>query len=114
MENCIFCKIINRSLPARIIFEDEDTLAFHDINPQAPVHILIIPKKHIAGIADLEDGDRELIGKLILIARDQAKSLGLEGDGYRLVFNNGKFGGQQVYHLHLHLLGGRPLHWPPG
>lgn len=114
MGNCIFCKIADRSLPAKIIFEDKDVVAFHDINPQAPVHILIIPKKHVAKIADLDDSDQELVGKLILVARNQARLLNLERDGYRLVFNNGRFGGQQVYHIHLHLLGGRPFRWPPG
>jgi histidine triad (HIT) family protein len=109
----IFLKIINKQIPARIAFEDDRCLAFHDVNPQAPVHVLIIPKKVIATTDDLVDEDRETVGHLHLVAVRLAKELGL-AEGYRLVINCKGHGGQTVPHLHLHLLGGRPLGWPPG
>ncbi len=113
MSDNIFRKIIDRQIPARIVHEDEQSLAFHDINPQAPVHILIIPKKEIATLDDAEPADAPLLGHLLLVARKLASDLGL-GQGYRLVINCKAHGGQTVPHLHVHLLGGRAMHWPPG
>ena len=113
MKDCLFCKIAEGSIPADILYQDDDVLVFRDIHPMAPHHLLVIPRKHIARVEDLESGDTELAGKLILTAKKVAKDLGLK-KGYRLVFNNGSHGGQQVLHIHLHLLGGRPLRWPPG
>jgi histidine triad (HIT) family protein len=114
MSETIFSKIIRKEIPADIVFEDDDILAFRDINPQAPHHILLIPKKEIATINDVESDDAELIGKIIIRAKLIAKELGFAEDGYRLVFNCNKHGGQDVYHIHLHLLGGRQMKWPPG
>lgn len=110
----IFQKIIDREVPADIVYEDDDVLAFHDVNPQAPTHVLVIPKKPIQSVAQAEDGDAELLGRLLLVAARIATDLGLGRDGYRLVTNIGQHGGQSVYHLHVHLLGGRQLKWPPG
>jgi histidine triad (HIT) family protein len=112
-EKTIFKRIIDREIPARIIHEDDRCLAFHDVNPQAPTHVLVIPKKEIASIAELNEGDAQLAGHLLLVVRDLAEKLGLKG-GYRVVANCGPDGGQSVDHLHLHLLGGRALQWPPG
>lgn len=109
----IFQKIIDREIPAEILYEDEQALAFRDISPQAPVHVLVIPKKPIAQIEHMTAEDGPLIGHLIKTATKIAKELELE-DGYRLVINNGEQGGQTVFHLHVHLLGGRALSWPPG
>ena len=114
MKNCIFCRIIAGESPARIIHEDEQLLVFHDLQPQAPVHLLLVPKKHLARIQDLTPADKELMGHLLYTASSVAKNLGLQQNGYRLVINNGRNGGQAVFHLHLHLLGGRPMLWPPG
>lgn len=113
MENCIFCKIANKGIPSTVIYEDEDVFAFRDLNPQAPEHILIIPKKHIARIENLEDCDVNVMGKVMLAAKKVADKLGLE-NGYRCVFNNGADGGQEVEHIHLHLMGGRKFGWPAG
>ena len=110
----LFSKIIRREIPADIVFEDEHVLAFRDINPQAPVHVLFIPKREIATLNDLVDGDEALVGRLHLAAAAYAKREGFADDGYRVVINCGRDGGQSVYHIHLHLLAGRPLHWPPG
>lgn len=112
--DCIFCKIVSKEIPAKIVFENERIIAFEDINPQAPTHILIIPKKHIPYISELSEEDISLVGELIYTAKKIAKEKGLEKDGYRLVFNNGKNAGQEVFHIHLHLLGGRVFRWPPG
>lgn len=112
-EKSIFKKIIDREIPAEIIYEDELCLAFKDVNPQAPVHVLVIPKQEIPSIDHLENEDQELAGHLILTVGKIAKMLGLE-NGYRMIVNTGAEGGQTVDHLHLHLLGGRSLHWPPG
>jgi len=109
----IFLKIIEKKIPARIAYEDERCLAFHDVNPQAPVHVLIIPRKVIPTHADLREEDRELLGHMHLVAARLAEQLGL-GDGYRLVLNCKERAGQTVPHLHLHLLGGRDFQWPPG
>jgi len=114
MSDCLFCKIANREMDSDIIYEDDDVVAFHDINPQAPTHILIIPRKHIPTMADAQDTDQLLLGKLLLIAKDLANDAGLEENGYRLVMNTGEQGGQAVYHIHLHVLGGRAMQWPPG
>jgi len=114
MELCIFCKIIKKEMPAKIVAEDEFSLAFEDINPQAPVHILIIPKKHYSSLIDIPEEERSLLGHLMIKAREIAKEKGLEKTGYRLVLNTGKDAGQAVFHIHLHLLGGREMSWPPG
>ncbi|HEU0209208.1 MAG TPA: histidine triad nucleotide-binding protein [Candidatus Udaeobacter sp.] len=109
----IFEKIIAREVPAKIIWEDEDAIAFHDVDPQAPVHVLIVPKKALPRLSDANDDDRELLGKLLLVARDVANKLKLSS-GYRVVINCGPDAGESVPHLHVHLLGRRALAWPPG
>ncbi|KPJ91880.1 MAG: zinc-binding protein [Gammaproteobacteria bacterium SG8_15] len=113
MSDTIFSKIISREIPADIVYEDEECLAFKDINPQAPMHILIIPKKPIARLADAASADQQMLGLLMLKAAEIAEQQGY-GDAFRLVVNNGSGAGQAVFHLHLHILGGRPLSWPPG
>jgi len=114
MTETIFDKIISKEIPADIVYEDNDFLAFNDINPQAPIHILIIPKKRIPTINDLQPDDSKLIGEMVVIAKNIAEEKKLSKDGYRLIFNCNENGGQTVYHIHLHLLGGRSLSWPPG
>ena len=109
----IFKRIIDKEIPAKILFEDEECLAFHDVSPQAPTHVLVIPKKEISSLAQASDQDQALLGHLLLVARRVAEQLKLD-DGYRVVINCGANGGQSVDHLHLHLLGGRQLKWPPG
>jgi histidine triad (HIT) family protein len=111
MADTIFSKIIKREIPAAIVFEDDELLAFKDINPQAPVHILIIPKKPVPSVNDLSDSDAMLIGKIVLRAKELAKEFGIAESGYRLVFNCNSDGGQEVYHLHCHLIGGKKLKW---
>lgn len=113
MPDTIFGRIIRGEIPARIEHDDDLCLAFHDVAPQAPTHVLVIPKKPIPSLAEAEDDDEQLLGHLVLVATRLARKLGL-GDGYRLVVNCGRNGGQSVDHLHVHLLGGRPLAWPPG
>lgn len=113
MQDNIFLKIINKEIPAKILYEDDCCLAFHDIHPQAPVHVLIIPRKVIATHADITEADRELLGHLHWVAHQLAVQLGLQ-DGYRLVINCKERAGQAVPHLHMHLLGGRDMAWPPG
>jgi histidine triad (HIT) family protein len=113
MSETIFTKIINREIPADIVYEDDRALAFKDVNPQAPTHILVIPKKTIPQIAAAEAQDQDLLGHLLLIVKQVAAQVGLD-NGYRVVINNGSDGGQTVDHLHLHLLGGRSMQWPPG
>ena len=110
----LFSKIIRREIPADIVFEDEHVLAFRDIHPQAPVHVLFIPKREIATLDDAGEGDAALLGRLSLAAAAYARREGFAADGYRVVMNCGRDGGQSVYHIHLHLLAGRALHWPPG
>ena len=110
----IFERIAAGEIPASIVQQDGDVLAFHDINPQAPVHILVVPKRLIPRVGEALDSDEAVLGKLLLAARDIAKSQGLDRSGYRLVINNGPDAGEAVSHLHVHLLGGRPLDWPPG
>jgi histidine triad (HIT) family protein len=112
MTDCLFCKMVSGAIKPDVVFEDNDVLAFRDINPQAPVHILVIPKDHIATLNELTD--TQLAGKLLQTAVELAEKEGLSEAGYRAVFNCNKQGGQEVYHLHLHLLGGRQMTWPPG
>ena len=110
----IFNKIIKKEIPAKIVYEDDDILAFEDIAPKAPVHILIIPKKEIKTLNDIAEEDANLIGRLTLVAKKIAKDKNIDQEGYRLVMNCNDYGGQTVYHIHLHLIGGRKLSWPPG
>ena len=112
--NCIFCKIIEKKLPSRIVYEDDTVTAFEDVNPQAPVHTLVVPKKHIPDIHSMTEADRELVGHLFFTARKIAEEKGLDANGYRMVINNGRGAGQTVFHLHLHILSGRRFSWPPG
>lgn len=112
--DCLFCKIINREIPAEIVFEDDQVVAFEDINPQAPTHILIIPKRHIATLNDIADADRALIGHLPQVAAELARERGFAEEGYRVVMNCNEQGGQTVYHVHMHLMGGRRFTWPAG
>lgn len=114
MADNLFLKITRHEIPADIVLENDELIAFRDIRPQAPVHILIVPKKPIETVNDLEPGDAELIGSMVLAARELAEREGLARDGYRLVLNCNEAGGQSVYQLHLHLLGGRRMSWPPG
>ena len=114
MTETIFDKILSKEIPADIVYEDSNFLAFNDINPQAPIHILIIPKKRIPTINDIAPSDSNLIGEMVLIAQKIAKDKEINDDGYRLIFNCNDNGGQTVYHIHLHLIGGRKLSWPPG
>lgn len=114
MTDCIFCKIARGEIPADKLYEDEQVVAFRDLNPQAPAHALVIPKTHIATLNDLQEADAALIGRLFLAAKAVAGQLGLADDGYRTVVNCNNHGGQTVYHIHLHLLGGRQMTWPPG
>jgi len=112
--SCIFCRIAEGSLPARTVLETDDLLAFHDLNPQAPTHVLVIPRRHLDSLAALGPDDAGLAGALLAGAAEVARREGLEPGGYRVVTNIGEDGGQSVGHLHLHVLGGRPLGWPPG
>lgn len=109
---CLFCKIVKKEIPSDIVYEDDQVLAFNDIDPKAPTHILAIPKQHVASIAELED--MGVAAKLLTVLKKLAKEKGLNESGYRIVVNHGKHGGQAVYHLHFHLLGGRQMTWPPG
>lgn len=113
MTDCLFCRILRNEIPAKKIYEDEHTYAFEDINPQAPTHVLIIPKRHVRGLKEATPEDADLIGRCHLAAAHIARQRGIE-DGYRTVLNVGPQAGQSVFHLHVHLLGGRSLHWPPG
>jgi histidine triad (HIT) family protein len=113
MRDCIFCKIADGDIPSNIAYRDDDVVAFHDIHPQAPTHILVIPTRHIASTAELTPDDQMLAGSMIMVAKKVAEEAGL-GNGYRLVLNTGRDGGQEVQHLHLHVLGGRRMKWPPG
>jgi histidine triad (HIT) family protein len=113
-QSCLFCKIVDRKIPAKLVHSDEMAIAFEDINPQAPTHILIVPNKHITDIQRMNEGDQELIGHLFFVARNVAEKRGLDIRGYRLVINNGQDAGQAVFHIHLHLLSGRAFAWPPG
>ena len=110
---CIFCKIVAGDIPSEKVHEDEDVVAFRDLNPQAPVHVLVVPRKHIASLNEADPGDRAVLGHLLLTTRKLAGQLGV-GSGYRVVNNCGASAGQSVFHIHFHLLGGRPMGWPPG
>lgn len=110
----IFEKIVAREIPAKIVWEDDDAIAFHDVNPQAPVHVLIVPKRVISRLNEAKENDAKILGKLLLVARDIAKKLGIDQTGYRVVINSGPDAGESVPHLHVHLLGKRALAWPPG
>jgi histidine triad (HIT) family protein len=111
---CLFCQIVEGKIPAKVAFQDDQVVAFHDIDPKAPTHVLIVPRKHVASINDVDGGDDALVGRLVRSARDIAREQGLADRGYRLVFNCGDDAGYSVHHIHLHLLGGRALGWPPG
>jgi histidine triad (HIT) family protein len=114
MADCLFCKIIRREIPGKIVYEDDELLAFEDINPQAPTHLLVIPKRHIESLNALEDGDDQIVGAIVRRAAAIAKERGISGGGYRTVFNTNRDAGQTVFHIHLHVLGGRSMAWPPG
>ena len=114
MTDCLFCKLVNGEIPTDIVFESDTVFAFKDIEPQAPHHVLIIPKKHISTLNDLGSKDAGLVSEMILIATQIAKVLKIDSSGYRTVFNCNEEGGQDIYHIHLHLLGGRKMNWPPG
>ncbi|MAM64695.1 MAG: histidine triad nucleotide-binding protein [Candidatus Marinimicrobia bacterium] len=114
MDECLFCNIVNKNIPCDKLIENDSIIAFRDINPQAPIHILIIPKKHISTINDLKHDDSILIGEMFLIAKELAQVENINNSGFRMVFNCNEDGGQTVFHIHLHLLGGRKLSWPPG
>jgi histidine triad (HIT) family protein len=114
MSDCLFCKIIDRTIPASIVYEDDRVMAFNDINPQGPTHVLVVPKRHIASLNDLTPADDAAIGEVVRRAAAIAKDRGVSIGGFRTVFNTNKDGGQTVFHIHLHLIGGRSLSWPPG
>ena len=114
MADCLFCKIRDGVIPGDKVYEDDDVIAFRDVNPQAPTHILVIPRKHIATINDLDIGDAAVTGKMVLAAKKIAAEEGIDQDGYRLVLNCNEGAGQTVFHIHMHLIGGRTMNWPPG
>jgi histidine triad (HIT) family protein len=111
-DDCLFCRIVRKEIPVKIVAEDEHAIAFRDINPQAPVHVLVIPREHVASLDSATDA--EMLGRLSLMAAAIARSEGVSGTGYRTVMNTNAAAGQTVFHVHLHLLGGRSMHWPPG
>ena len=113
-QDCLFCKILNGDIPADIVYESDSAIAFRDVNPQAPTHVLVIPRKHVATINDLNEEDQEIVGSLYLAAKDIARAEGISDEGYRAVMNCNEGAGQSVFHIHLHVLGGRALSWPPG
>lgn len=113
MKDCIFCKIAKRELPAKIVYEDDESVAFEDIHPKAPTHILIIPRRHLSTLLEASQDDDRLLGRLLLVANEVARQQGIADRGFRLVLNCNSEGGQVVFHLHLHLLGGRTLRWNP-
>jgi histidine triad (HIT) family protein len=114
LQDCIFCRIVAKEVASDIVYEDDEVVAFRDINPQAPVHVLVIPRKHIPTLNDATPEDQPLLGKLLLVAQQLAQKLQVADGGYRLVLNVNRGAGQSVFHIHLHLLGGRVFHWPPG
>jgi histidine triad (HIT) family protein len=114
MNDCLFCKIADGRIPAKLVHQDKDTVAFEDINRQAPLHALVMPRRHIATINDLEHGDDQVMGKLFRVAASLAREMGCAESGYRVVMNANADAGQVVFHVHLHVLGGRPMGWPPG
>ena len=111
---CLFCGIVEKTIPAKMAYEDAEVVGFHDIAPQAPVHVVLVPRRHVARTADLTAADQSLVGQLVLAATTVARQQGVEDPGYRLVMNCNAHGGQTVFHLHVHVLGGRPMRWPPG
>jgi len=114
MENCLFCKIIHGEIPANKVFEDEKIIALDDINPQAPIHILIIPKEHFASLNEIPEEKKDVLSHILLKARQIAREKGVAKSGYRIVLNTARDSGQEVFHIHFHLLGGRKMLWPPG
>ena len=112
--NCLFCRIASGEIPAEVVRSDPDLVAFRDIHPQAPTHILLIPRKHVASVSELEESDAEIMGKLFLAAKELAREEGIDDGGYRMIVNAGPDAGQTVFHIHMHLLGGRRMGWPPG
>jgi len=112
--DCLFCKIAKHEIPANVVYEDEDIIAFKDINPQAPVHLLIVPKEHVASIMEITEDKKEIVNKIVKVAQNLAQQNNIDNNGFRLVVNTGDDGGQTVKHLHFHLLGGRFMTWPPG
>jgi len=112
--HCLFCRLAAGEIPAKKVYEDDDVIAFHDINPQAPIHVLIIPRKHIAKLDELGPGDTETVGRILVRAAAIAREQQIDSPGFRLVINNGEAAGQTVFHIHAHLLGGRAFAWPPG
>jgi len=113
MSDCLFCKIAGGEIPSKKVYEDDEFFAFHDIDPQAPTHVLVIPKRHVVSLDEVEEGDEALLGRLLLLCQRLARELGI-ASGYRVVNNCGAPAGQSVFHVHFHLLGGRPMGWPPG
>ena len=114
MENCIFCKIISKEVPSKIVYEDERVLAFEDINPRAPIHILLIPKEHFGTLHEIPEEKKDILSHLLLKARQVAQEKGIAENGYRIVLNTERDSGQEVFHIHFHLFGGRRMNWPPG
>ncbi len=114
MSECLFCKLANHEIPTQVVYEDEHAFAFRDINPQAPVHILVIPRQHLSNLAEASPQDAQLLGHLLWVCAEVARQEGVEASGYRVVLNTNRDAGQSVYHLHFHVLGGRHLTWPPG
>ncbi len=114
MEDCIFCKIVNKEIPTEFIFEDDHIVAFNDINPQAPVHILLIPRAHYISLNEIPEDKKSILSHILLKARQIAQEKGIAENGYRVVLNTARDSGQEVLHIHFHLLGGRRMHWPPG
>lgn len=114
MEDCIFCKIINKDIPASVVYEDEKVLAFNDISPHAPTHILLVPKEHFASLNEIPEEKKDILSYILLKARQVAQEKGIAENGYRIVLNTARDSGQLVFHIHFHLLGGRPMKWPPG
>ena len=114
MEDCVFCRIVNHKIPAKLVFEDDSVVAFEDLNPQAPVHLLVVPRKHLPSLKEAQPEDGALLANLFMVAAQLARERQIDANGYRLVVNNGLWAGQTVFHLHVHVLGGREFHWPPG
>ncbi|MFN4032590.1 MAG: histidine triad nucleotide-binding protein [Fimbriimonadales bacterium] len=114
MSECLFCKFVNREIPTQVVYEDDRAFAFRDINPQAPTHILVVPRQHLENLAAMRPEHESLRGHLLWVCAEQARQEGIEADGYRVVLNTNRDAGQSVYHLHFHLLGGRHMTWPPG
>jgi len=114
MDECIFCKIVNKEIPAKVVYEDDRIVAFDDINPQAPVHVLLIPKEHFVSLNDIPEEKKELLGHIMSKARQVAQEKGVKESGYRIVLNTARDSGQDVLHIHFHVLGGRRMTWPPG